>query len=95
MFNLPPTATLGKKSLQKACKLPRKRHLAFALLSPNPRKEREIPLGMFWNKSPKIVKSPKNKRFSRRLKNVNSVEREVGNPIEMAVPRSFGYAIPG
>jgi hypothetical protein len=35
---------------------------------------------MFWKKSPKSQKRPKNKRFSRRLKNAESVAREEEKP---------------
>jgi hypothetical protein len=36
------------------------------------KKEREIPLWLFWKNSPKTKKSPENKRFSRRLKTLIS-----------------------
>ena len=40
-------------------------------------------------------KSPKNRRFSRWLKNTGIVDREEGNRIETAAPRSCGNAIHG
>jgi hypothetical protein len=43
------------------------------------KKVREIPLWLFWKNSTKTRKRPKNKRFSRRLKNAEIVDREEGN----------------